>query len=359
MKLIFDCRFIRVDHHDGISRFSAELFSALARTVPLVALVSSKEQLKWLPEGTEFLLGNDPTHALAELLLPGKLNKAGATHVFSPMQTMGSFGRKYKLVLTLHDLIYYSHPKAPTFLPLHIRIAWRIYHLSYLPVRLLLNRADSVVTVSETSKALIVGKNLTRRDVNVIYNAPESAVEIAPPVHETDRQQSRRLVYMGSFMEYKNVECLVSGMQYLPEFELVLLSKVSEKRKIELLKFAGNWIDRIEFKNGVSDAEYAKELSGAFAFVSASKDEGFGIPLVEAMRHGAPIVVSEIPIFREIASEAGKYFDPSSPEDFANQIRQLQSPSNWSKASDLSQQREKTFSWDESAAKLLKVLERL
>ena len=93
MKLIFDCRFIRVDHHDGISRFSAELFSALARKVPLVALVSSKEQLRWLPEGTDYILGNDPTHALAEFTLPGRLNIAGATHVFSPMQTMGSFGR--------------------------------------------------------------------------------------------------------------------------------------------------------------------------------------------------------------------------------------------------------------------------
>jgi glycosyltransferase involved in cell wall biosynthesis len=359
MKLIFDCRFIRVDHHDGISRFSAELFSALARKITLVALVSTKEQLRLLPEDTAYILGNDPTHALAEFSLPGKLNNAGATHVFSPMQTMGSVGRKYKLVLTLHDLIYYSHPKAPTFLPLHIRIAWRIYHLSYLPVRLLLNRADSVVTVSETSKALIIGKKLTRRDVNVIYNAPESTGEIAAPVHETDRQQSRRLVYMGSFMEYKNVECLVSGMRYLPEFELVLLSKVSERRKIQLQKLAGNWSDRIVFKNGVSDAEYAKELSGAFAFVSASRDEGFGIPVVEAMRHGAPIVVSEIPIFREIASEAGNYFDPSCPEDFANQIRQLQSANDWRQASALSKQRERAFSWDESAAKLLDVLKKL
>ena len=48
MKLIFDCRFIRVDHHDGISRFSAELFSAIAKKVSLVALISSKDQLKWL-----------------------------------------------------------------------------------------------------------------------------------------------------------------------------------------------------------------------------------------------------------------------------------------------------------------------
>jgi glycosyltransferase involved in cell wall biosynthesis len=359
MKLIFDCRFIRVDHHDGISRFSAELFSALSKKVQLVALVSNQEQLKWLPEGTEFIFGNDPKHAIAELLLPGKLNKAGATHVFSPMQTMGSFGRKYKLILTLHDLIYYSHPKAPAFLPLHIRVAWRLYHLSYLPVRLLLNRADSVVTVSETSKALMLGKKLTNKDIHVIYNAPESTAAGEVPSNSTAPNQRRRLVYMGSFMEYKNVECLVSGMQYLPEFELVLLSKVSDKRKIQLQKRAGKWSERIVFRNGVTDSEYAGELSGAFAFVSASKDEGFGIPLVEAMRHGAPIVVSDIPIFSEIASEAGNFFDPSIPEDFANRIRELESLNIWKNASSRSKKREGAFSWDESASKLLAVIEKL
>ena len=359
MKLIFDCRFIRVDHHDGISRFSAELFSAVAKRLQVIALISSKEQLKWLPEGTDFVLGNDPTHAIAELFLPAKLNKIGATHVFSPMQTMGSVGRKYKLVLTLHDLIYYSHPKAPTFLPLHVRIAWRLYHLSFFPVRFLLNRADAVVTVSNTSKALILDKKLTKRDVHVIYNAPETSQENSAAINSKTPEQRRKLVYMGSFMEYKNVECLVLGMQYLPEFELVLLSKISEKRKGQLQALAGSWSERITFKNGVSDAEYSQELSGAFAFVSASKDEGFGIPLVEAMRHETPIVVSDIPIFREVAADAASFFDSKNPEQFSNRIRQLLPLSQWQEASARSKQREAVFSWDESAERLLKVLERL
>lgn len=359
MKLIFDCRFIRIDHHDGISRFSAELFSALAKKVPLIALVSDKEQLKWLPDGTEFILGNDPTNAIAELLLPRRLNKLGATHVFSTMQTMGSIGRKYKLVLTLHDLIYYSHPKAPGFLPLHVRIAWRLYHLGYFPVRILLNRADAVVTVSETSKSLIIGKRLTKNDVHVIYNAPETNEKFPESTHSKEFDQRRRLVYMGSFMEYKNVECLIAGMKFLPDFELVLLSKISRKRMVQLQTLTGDWGDRVIFKNGVTDAEYAQELSGAFAFVSASKDEGFGIPLVEAMRHSLPIVVSDIPIFREIAADAGNYFDPSNSRDFVNRVQQLQNASQWEQASSCSKKRESAFSWENSAYKLLKVLEKL
>lgn len=359
MKIVFDCRFIRVDHHDGISRFSAELFRALSTKVDLTALVSSKEQLNLLPKDAEFIVGNDPTHAVAELLLPKKLNKAGATHVFSPMQTMGSLGRRYKLVLTLHDLIYYSHPKAPTFLPLHVRIAWRLFHLSFYPVRVLLNRADAVVTVSNTSKAQIVQKRLTKREVHVIYNAPGTSGQELTYSPSPASALRKRLVYMGSFMEYKNVECLVSAMQFLPEFELVLLSRIAEGRQDELRQLAGATNDRIIFRNGVSDLEYAKELSGAFALVSASKDEGFGIPLVEAMQHGCPIVVSETPIFREIAGEAGRFFDPKRPRDFADTIERLRDSDQWQNASSQSKERAAAFSWDSSASDLLKVLVQL
>ena len=359
MKLIFDCRYIRMDHHDGISRFSAELFKALATRVPLIALIHSKEQLALLPEKTEYIIGNDPTNPIAEVLLPLKLNKAGATHVFSPMQTMGSMGRKYKLVLTLHDLIYYKHPVAPSFLPLHVRVAWRLYHLSYWPVRLLLNRADSVVTVSKTSRAHILNKRLTTKDVHVIYNAPETTAVAIRTTDTSSPENRRRLVYMGSFMPYKNVECLVAGMRLLPEFELVLLSKISEQRRVQLTELAGVSASRIIFRNGVSDAEYAQELSNAFALVSASKDEGFGIPLVEAMRQGCPIVVSDIEIFREVAANAASYFDPASSKDFAERVRGLQSLEAWRTASSRSIARHSAFSWNASAEELLAVLEAL
>ena len=359
MKLVFDCRFIRIDHHDGISRFSSELFTALSKTVAVTALVCDTRQLGWLPAGTDYILANDPTNPVAELALPRKLNRNGATHVFSPMQTMGSAGRKYKLVLTLHDLIYYSHPKAPMFLPLHVRIAWRIYHLNFFTVRVLLNRADAIATVSETSKQLIQLNRLTKRPVHVIYNAPESLSGAHAQLDPLGMKREKKLVYMGSFMEYKNVETLILGMKLLPEYELVLLSKISEKRRTALAKLAGNSSSRISFRNGVSDQQYAVELASAFALVSASKDEGFGIPLVEAMKHGTPLVVSGIPIFKEVADDAASYFDTTSPAEFAARVRELEAPGNWQAASSRSAQRASFFDWAKSANALLEVLQRL
>jgi glycosyltransferase involved in cell wall biosynthesis len=359
MKLIFDCRFIRYEHHDGISRFSTELFSALAKQTVVIALISDQSVLKWLPADTEYIVGNSPTNPLAELGLTRKLNKFGATHVFSPMQTMGSLGKRYKLVLTLHDLIYYSHPKAPRFLSLPVRIAWRLYHLSFTPIRLLLNRADAVVTVSETSKTLIIGRGLTRKAVHVIYNAQASfspKIEVAGQISESSRN---KLVYMGSFMEYKNVEVLVQAMKRLPEYELVLLSKIAKKRESTLRTIAGGAESRITFRNGVTDLEYSNELAGAFALVSASKDEGFGIPLVEAMGHGTPLILSDIPIFREIGQDAALYFDPTSPEQFAEQVRMLEESGKWLEISSLSRERGRFFDWNKSARQLLHVLQRL
>ena len=353
MKLVFDCRYIRTDHHDGISRFSSELFAALAKRIEVTALISTPDQLRWLPQGTNYLLGSDPTNGFTELFVANQLNRFGATHVFSPMQTMGAFGRKYKLILTLHDLIYYKHPKPPSNLPLPVRIAWRIYHMNFWAARLLLNRADAVVTVSETSKQLILENRLTKRPVTVVYNSSSSDSDIHSGDSRLSESGRKTLVYMGSFMGYKNVECLVKGMKELPGFELLLLSKISNKRKEQLLQHAGQAAARIEFLNGVSDHRYLEILSSAFALVSASRDEGFGIPLVEAMKRSIPLVVSDIPIFREVAKDAAFYFDPSSAESFANAVKLLASGDNWLKQSYAAQNRSRTFDWEASATALL------
>ena len=89
------------------------------------------------------------------------------------MQTMGSWGRKYALVLTLHDLIYYEHPAPPGFLPAPVRVLWRLYHKAFWPQRLLLNRADVVATISSTTAALMAKYRLTQRPVRIVGNAPQ------------------------------------------------------------------------------------------------------------------------------------------------------------------------------------------
>jgi glycosyltransferase involved in cell wall biosynthesis len=350
--LFFDARYIRVGQHDGISRFSAGLFSALSKQTQVTAIISDLRQLDKLPTGTQFVKINDPT-SFAEPFAALKLNRLGATTVFSPMQTIGSFGRKFKLVLTVHDLIYYRHPAPPPGFNVFVRALWRLYHLVYWPQRFLLNRADAIATVSETTKSLITKHRLTKKPVYVVYNAAgEDDHFKSPDAMPTENS----LVYMGSFMDYKNVETLIKAMKWLPGFQLNLLSRISDERRSALEQLIPADC-KVNFLNGVSEDEYHNQLSRATALVSASRDEGFGIPLVEAMSRGIPIVVSDIQIFKEIGGDAAIFCDPNSPMAFASAVQRLTKDINWKTASELSQIQAAKFSWNKSAQALMKVLE--
>lgn len=352
--LHFDARFIRIGYHDGISRFSAELVKALSKKIDVVVLIYDLRQLESLPTGIKYLLVNNP-QAPSEFFIARKLNKIGVSHLFSPMQVMGTVGRQYKLILTLHDLIYYRHRKPPQDLNLLIRAVWRLYHLSYLPQRWLLNRADAIATVSKTTRNLISEHKLTKRPVSVVYNAPEASHNGKARTSPT----SKKLLYIGSFMPYKNVETLVSAVGSLPGFELHLLSKITETRKLQLQKLASATGANVTFHNGVSDQAYLDLLDEAFALVTASKDEGFGIPLVEAMQRGTPVVVSNLEIFHEVASNAGSYFDPNKPEDLSACIKELTIGSNWADASKASIAQAASFDWAASADQLLEAFDGL
>jgi glycosyltransferase involved in cell wall biosynthesis len=354
--IYFDARYIRVDHHDGISRFSAGLIAELAELTPVVAIISDQRQLEKLPIGIPHVYLNDPT-SWQEPFAALKLNRLKPSLVYSPMQTIGALGRRFKLVLTLHDLIYYRHPKPPPSLPLSVRIGWRLFHLTYWPQRWVLNQADAVVTVSQTTRALMRANHLTKRNIHVVYNA---AGNLDPDLAENPLAQRprevQRLIYMGSFMDYKNVETLIAGMADLPGYELHLLSRITPERQAKLLAQHRTYGGAVVFHNGVTEEKYHELLTQSVALVSASLDEGFGIPLVEAMARGIPVAVSDIPIFREIGAEAAQYFEANSPSGFASAIKSLESPQIWNERSRVSFEQARKFSWGRSAVALLEAL---
>ncbi|MFM6974350.1 MAG: glycosyltransferase family 4 protein [Agromyces sp.] len=350
MNVLFDCRYVRPDQHDGISRFSAGLVRELGEIRPVTMLVSDPRQLKQLPE-LPWILGPSPTSPL-EPFVARTINRLGFDVVFSPMQTMGSRGRNYRLILTVHDLIYYTHPRPPRDLPWFVRLAWRLYHMAWWPQRFLLNGADAIATVSETTRALIAREHLTRRPVHVIPNAADP-LPVAAPLSRS-ASESPTFVYMGSFMPYKNVDTLVRAIALLPEAVLVLCSQVTDPERTRLQALAPS--AQLEFRNGVSDEEYAALLDSATALVSASRDEGFGIPLIEAGSRGTPVAVSDIPIFREVAGSAGCFFDPNDPADIARALREVSDASNWVERSAAARANAARYDWALSARALDAVL---
>ena len=340
MKVVFDCRYTRIGVHDGISRYTAGLVAALGELHPVTMLINDKRQLDLLPD-LPWIMGCDPT-SLREPWVSQAVNRAGADVVFSPMQMMGSAGRRYRLILTLHDLIYYTNRTPPRDFSWAVRAGWWVYHLSWLPVKLLLRRADAVVTGSHTTRQELIDAGIYSREITVVRSAvdrPEVAARQAPT--------GKRLVYMGSFMPYKNVETIALALHELPGYTLHLLSGISAADRDRLSALAPP--ASLVFHDGVSEDEYFTILADATALVTASRQEGFGIPLVEAMRVGTPIVVSDIPVFHEIGGKAAGYFPPDNAAALAAEIAALEAPGEWEARSAASVAQSRQFTWKASA----------
>jgi glycosyltransferase involved in cell wall biosynthesis len=350
VRILVDARFTRTDQHDGISRFGASLIEALAQRADVAMLVNDERQLALLPEVPHVKVTSPLSPA--ELFIAARVNRLRPDVVFCPMQTMGSWGRRYPLILTLHDLIYYEHPQPPGFLPAPVRLLWRLYHKAYWPQRVLLNRADVVATVSHTTRWLMAEKRLTKRPVRIVGNAPQGGRSPRP----ADGGAEKTLLYMGSFMPYKNVETVVAGMAELPDYELHLLSRISPHRRAELETAVPDGA-RVVFHGGVTEEEYETLLARTTALVSLSRSEGYGLPLVEAMSLGTPVIASDIPIFREVGGAGASFVEPDSPAAFAAAVRALEAPGAWAAASAAAVAQASTFSWELSADALLAAAE--
>ncbi|MDB5160107.1 MAG: hypothetical protein JWO99_370 [Candidatus Saccharibacteria bacterium] len=353
MKLFYDARYIRTDFHDGVSRYSAELGNALAKITDVTFLIWDPAQIQFLPKNAKYIQIHSPISA-KEPFTASVLNKYEPDIVYSPMQTIGTAGRNYKQILTSHDMIYFRHPKPPTNLSPLLRLGWRLYHLTYLPERIALNGADVVATVSITVKREFEQAKLTKRPIIVIPNAPQKF-----HTHKVIQKDGpKNIVFMGSFMPYKNVETLIKGMEWLPGRTLHLLSKITPARRKELTKLIPKGAD-VRFYGGVTDDAYEALLANDAVLASASYEEGYGLPVAEALSMGVPAVVSNTPIFHEVGAGGALYFNPAKPKDFAEQVKKLDDKTLRNELIKNGREHIGLFTWDNSARALLKTIKTL
>ncbi len=351
MKVVFDCRYTRLVRHDGISRYTAGLVEAFGKLHPVTMLISDTRQLTMLPDLPWALVPSqtswrEPWSALA-------INRLRPDIVYSPMQTIGSAHRTYRLILTIHDMVFYRTRKPPTGLPWYVRLIWWGFYFTYVPQRLALDRAEAVVTGSYNCEREMNEVHLTKRPISVIRPGVD-AVDLPPRTHDPE---ARSLVYMGTFMPNKNVETLALGMHHLPGYTLHLLSRVTEEMRSRLSALAPE--GSLVFENGVTDEQYLETLRGSTAMVSACFDEGFGIPLIESLAAATPLVVSDIPVFREVGGPAAVFFDPSSPRAFADAVLSMDTTERWNELTALALDQAREFTWERSARELLELIETL
>jgi glycosyltransferase involved in cell wall biosynthesis len=348
VKVIFDCRYTRFVRHDGISRYTAGLVGAFAKLHPVTMLISDERQLPMLPD-LPWVMGRPGTSALEPFIGMLSINKHKPDIVFSPMQTMGATGRRYKLVMTVHDMVFYRIRQIPAGYSWYVRAIWRGFYQTYWPQRAVLHRADAVVTGSYNCEREMKDARLTSRPLTVIRPGVDD-----PGISSREYPASKTLVYMGTFQPNKNVETLAKGMHYLPGYTLRLLSRISDDERIRIAALAPE--GSIVFDNGVTDEQYQDALLEATAMVTACRDEGFGIPLIEAEVVGTPLIISDIPLYHEVGGDAAVFFDQEDPAAFAKAVLSADTPAEWTRLSAASRRQAAEFSWDESARRLLALL---
>ncbi len=236
-------------------------------------------------------------------------------------------------VVTVHDLI-------PLVLPLYrgsalVRLYMRLVAASA-------RRARVVIADSECSKRDIVRHlGIPSERVRVVYLAADSRFG---PVHDSERIDAVRaklaltksLLYLGGFDQRKNLRVLVEAFALLPElyaagFRLVFAGVVpggdSEffPNPQRLARRAGLPDDSVRFTGWVTEEEKPALYASATVFLYPSLYEGFGLPPLEAMACGTPVIVSNASSLPEVVGDAGVLVDPSAPSDWAEAIRSITS----------------------------------
>lgn len=255
-------------------------------------------------------------------------------------------------VVTIHDVNYEAVPE--TFSTLS-RFVWgQIVPRSA-------RRASAVITVSSFSREEIrrhVGIDHSR--IHVVSNAPSPQLPRSPPpLDSIDIDvEPPYILYVSSTHPHKNHATLVRSLPRLPdELSMVLVGpkRAAHPDLVSLIDSLGLH-DRVAMPGFVPEPTLATLYGNAHLYVHPSMYEGFGMPVIEAMRYGTPVVCADVAALPEIAGDAALYFDPTSPDEIAAACEELiTSPQLRDEMIEEGFTRQARYSWTKSAEQTVDV----
>ena len=368
MKIGINARFLP-QPYTGIGKYSYNLLSALSQLDEVNQYFLFTPQLVDFPLPDNFRQIRVPEKDFAS---PG-LRKAHWEYHLIPKEMK-------KWEVDMAHFLYLSNPLMklgiPTIVTVHDMIPWRLpeYNehfrskLYHLHAKWALKRADHIITVSEFSKSEIK-KIVKIEDKNI------SVTLLAPSItHQDDMPpglslRRKFLLYVGGYDSRKNVPMLLIAYQkfianYYP-IDLILVGGKGKGLEDYITDaFTQKVADRfpvkpkgkIIFTEPLQDSELSAMYRQALALVHPSSYEGFNLPLVEAMKHGLPLVISDIPVNHEVAGDAGFYVNPKSEDTFGIGLHEfLNNSAMRKKLAGNAVQRAKNFDWKQAAQQTLDV----
>jgi len=246
-------------------------------------------------------------------------------------------------ILTIHDLLF----KRKDWLPSKL-MRWQRELL--LPISI--NKADRIVAISQ----------FTKNDIEHFYPKSHGKIDVIYNYFNFSKFEGNQICNMdnpyflaiSTSYEYKNQMTILCAFQrycgYGGEKNLVMIGGIRKESKVGELfaQMPKDIKDRIHFKKNLSNEELGSIFKGASCFISASKFEGLGMPVVEAMSFGLPVLLSDIPPHREVSLGKAHYFD-STDIDGLCKLMQEQSFEKQNYAEDI----QSVFSEENTSAKYI------
>jgi len=226
-------------------------------------------------------------------------------------------------VVTIHDLIFLRHPEYYNWVDVKI-YAWKF--------RTACREADRIIAISERTKQDVVELGGVEPErIEVIYQScsPRFHADVTPQQHAEVRQRyglpERFMLSVGSIEERKNIKLAVRSLPFLPDgIHLVAVGKPT-KYSADVLRWADReqLASRVHFLYGVPDEDLQTLYRMAEVFVYPSRYEGFGIPIIEAIHSGLPVVAATGSCLEEAGGPDNLYVSPDDAEGLAAAVTRL------------------------------------
>jgi glycosyltransferase involved in cell wall biosynthesis len=288
-----------------------------------------------------------------EWVVPYALKKHKADLFFSPDGHL-SLRSDVRQIAVMHDLNFeHNH----SYVPKHV---YNYYH-KYFP--LFANKAEHILTVSEFSKQDIAKcYHISPQKISVTYNA---AGEIFKPVNDAAATQIRNeftnggsfFMYAGALHQRKNIANMLKAYDAFrkkhsqPVKLLIAGAKMFTDTEMESTYGNMQFKEDVIFTGRLSTDNLAKTMAASIALLYISFFEGFGIPIVEAMNAGVPVITSNTSSMPEVAGDAALIVNPNSTAEIGDAMFQLATNNDLRKALiEKGNEQKILFSWDKSAA---------
>lgn len=264
------------------------------------------------------------------------------------------FNDKTKNIVYIHDFLFLDYPEYYSY------IERQIFRLMKTTAKY----ADSIITISESEKRRINKYVHQNKGITTIHHGisddfkPTTSLE-QKSIKEKFKLPAKFILYLGRINVRKNIQVLLNAMPYLKEdLPLVIVGKKDHKT-FDIDKTINDLglDNKVLLLGHLAYQDVLDIIGTAHIFVFPSFAEGFGLPPLEAMKSGVPVISSNATCLPEVCGEAALYFSPDNKGELIEQINKLiTSTDKWLEYRKRGLNHVKDFTWDNSVKKILQIL---